>query len=117
VPALVKMVNSMTTLSESASNVFENLACRLASRNGGRIHPHGILPFLPISLKMVPECLHDEVQLKVVRIPVTLGVMFLGMLVLAVFHVPFPLLARLILLSGPIVAILIWRHEGKVPEE
>ena len=49
----------MTILSESASNVIENLACRLACRQGGRVHPHSILPFLPISLGLAQECLDD----------------------------------------------------------
>lgn len=49
----------MASLSEQASNVIENLACRLARRNGGRIAPHHLLPHLPISLGLVKESLDD----------------------------------------------------------
>jgi len=49
-------------LSESASNVVENLACRVAQRRGGRITPNDLLPYLPVSLGLVQSCLDDMVD-------------------------------------------------------
>jgi hypothetical protein len=46
-------------LSEAASNVIENLACRVAERRAGRIAPHHLLPYLPVSLGIVKSCLDD----------------------------------------------------------
>ncbi len=49
-------------LSEKLSNVIENLACRLAQANGGTITPHYILPYIPLSLGIVEECLNNMVD-------------------------------------------------------
>lgn len=49
-------------LSEYASNVIENLACRAAQASGGRITPHHVLPYLPVSLGIVEQCLNAMVD-------------------------------------------------------
>jgi hypothetical protein len=49
-------------LSEAASNIVENLATRVAQRNGGRICPHHIVPYLPMSLGLIQTCLDDMVD-------------------------------------------------------
>jgi hypothetical protein len=49
-------------LSENLSNVIENIACRLAESAGGKITPHYILPYLPISLGIVEHCLNNMVD-------------------------------------------------------
>ena len=42
---------------EALTNVIENLACRIAQRNGGTLSPVHLLPYLPVSLGLVKECL------------------------------------------------------------
>lgn len=49
-------------LSQKLSNVIENLACRLAQANGGTITPHYILPYIPISLGIIEQCLNNMVD-------------------------------------------------------
>ena len=59
----------------------------------------------------------EEVQLKLVRILFSLGFIVLALLVLAFFHVPFPLLVLLFLIFGPGTAIFIWRHKDRLEQE
>jgi hypothetical protein len=67
-------------------------------------------------IRSYPASVMEEIQLKIVRILFTLGLMFLGMLALAFWGVPFPLLIVLFLIGGPVTAFLIWRHRTR-PEE
>ena len=67
-------------------------------------------------IRSYPASLTEEVQLKVFRILLTLGVMFLGMILLAVWGFPFPILIVIMAIAGPIVAFSIWRHSEQ-PED
>lgn len=49
-------------LSDKVTNIIENLACRIAEKEGGRITPHSLLPYLPISLGLVKACLDNMVD-------------------------------------------------------
>lgn len=49
-------------LSEYASNIIENLACRTAEANGGNTTPHAVIPYLPVSLGIVERCLNEMVD-------------------------------------------------------
>ena len=53
---------STMQLSEKLSNVIENLACRLAQANSGTITPHYILPYIPLSLGIIEQCLNNMVD-------------------------------------------------------
>jgi hypothetical protein len=44
---------------EALSNLVENLACRVASERGGRVFPAQILPYAPVSLALVTQCLDE----------------------------------------------------------
>lgn len=46
-------------MNEHAANVIENMALRIAEKNGGRISPNHLIPFLPISLELIDECLEN----------------------------------------------------------
>lgn len=56
------MVSAKTVLTEQARNVVENLACRIAEQEGGRLAPHHLMPFLPVSLELIEKCLRDMVD-------------------------------------------------------
>ncbi|MBD3257819.1 hypothetical protein GF377_05250 [candidate division GN15 bacterium] len=66
------------------------------------------------TIRRYPASLTEEVQLRVVRILIALGLMLFGLVVLGLLHVPFPLLFPAFLLLAPIVAWTIWRRRCKV---
>lgn len=55
-------MNGSPQLSDQAGNVIENLACRIAERSGGRIAANHLLPYLPVSLAVVDDCLANMVD-------------------------------------------------------
>ena len=55
-------MKTKTELSEAAQNVVENLACRIAERVGGEIEPNHLIPYLPMSLGMIKNCLDGMVD-------------------------------------------------------
>lgn len=50
------------TLSETAANIVENIAYRVAERRGGRITVNHLAPYLPLSLGLLKSCLDDMVD-------------------------------------------------------
>jgi len=51
-----------THFSEKAINIVENIAFRLAEASKGRISPNSLVPFLPMSLALIRECLNNMVD-------------------------------------------------------
>lgn len=51
-----------TALTDTASNVVENLAVRVAARNGGRITANHLAPYLPLSLGLIRDSLDHMVD-------------------------------------------------------
>ena len=49
-------------LSEAAQNIIENLACRIAEKQGGTITPNHLIPYLPVSLAIIKSCLAHMVD-------------------------------------------------------
>ena len=49
-------------MNEHLSNVIENTACRVAQLRGGRLSPHHVMPYLPVSLEMLCEVLNAMVD-------------------------------------------------------
>ena len=43
-------------------NVMENTACRVAQLRAGRLAPHHVMPYLPVSLEMLCDCLNAMVD-------------------------------------------------------
>jgi len=58
-----------------------------------------------------PASVMEEVETKLCRILVTLGLMLLVMVGMAFCGIPFPLLILLFLVAAPITAIMIWRRK------
>ena len=49
-------------MGERLGNVMENTACRVAQLRAGRLAPHHVMPYLPVSLEMLRECLNGMVD-------------------------------------------------------
>ncbi len=49
-------------MGECLSNVMENTACRVAQLRAGRLAPHHVMPYLPVSLEMLCDCLNGMVD-------------------------------------------------------
>lgn len=56
------MTQDNIQISEAAENIVENLACRIARYRQGRIVPGQLLPFLPMSLDLIRNCLDHMVD-------------------------------------------------------
>ncbi|MGA1866980.1 MAG: hypothetical protein ACMUJM_00385 [bacterium] len=63
-------------------------------------------------VRSYPASVMEEVQLKIVRILFSLGLIFLGSMIMAfLFHIPYPFLVLLLCIATPLTSILIWRHK------
>jgi glycerol-3-phosphate acyltransferase PlsY len=58
----------------------------------------------------------EDVEQRLVRILFVLGCIFLLLLGLAFWGIPFPLLVPAFLVVAPISAFVIWRHKDKIEE-
>jgi hypothetical protein len=67
-------------------------------------------------IRSYPSSLMEDVEQRMVRVLFVLGCIFLLMLALAFWGVPFPLLVPAFLVVAPITAFLIWRHKDKIEE-
>ncbi len=52
----------MSELSETITNVVENVACHVAQDRRGRISPASLVPYLPMSLSLIEAVLNDMVN-------------------------------------------------------
>jgi hypothetical protein len=57
-----------------------------------------------------PASVMEEVELKTVRIIITLALMLLAVLVLAIMRIPFPLLMGAFIIAAPVTSLAIWRR-------
>ena len=55
-------MNNKPEISDTAANIVENLACRIAERNRGRISANHLIPYLPMSLGLIQVCLDNMVD-------------------------------------------------------
>ncbi len=101
-------------LGHYASEEFDESAATLKYGFPGLDYPDERYADNMATIRSFPASVTEEVQLKVTRILLTLGCMFLGMLVLAFLRVPFPLLVLGFIVAAPITAISIWRRKEKV---
>ncbi|MHC4202076.1 MAG: hypothetical protein ACYSU0_18960 [Planctomycetota bacterium] len=64
-----------------------------------------------------PASVTEEVELKVVRIAIVLGLMVLAAFVaMFAFHLYFPAVVGVLLVAAPVTSVLIWKHRSR-PEE
>jgi hypothetical protein len=64
-----------------------------------------------------PASIMEEMQTKLTRILMTLGLMLVVMLGMAFWGFPFPFLMMLFFIIGPITALLIWRHKSSPDDD
>jgi len=67
-------------------------------------------------IREYPASVMEEMELRLVRILFSLAMLIVGLFVLAVFHVTYPILFLLFILAAPAIVIGVWRHR-KQPEE
>jgi hypothetical protein len=68
-------------------------------------------------IESYPASVMEEVQMKVVQILFSLGILVLGLFVLGFLHVPFPFLALLFFVAGPAISFFVWRRRKKAAED
>ncbi len=61
-----------------------------------------------------PASFEEELEMKVVRIAITLGVLLLLLFAMAFMKVPYPLLVTAFLVAAPVVAVYTLRHRSRV---
>lgn len=103
-------------LGHFVSETFDEAAVALKYRFPELDYPDALYTRNMALIRTFPASVTEEVQLKVTRILLTLGCMFLGMLVLAFLRVPFPLLVLGFMVAAPITAVAIWRRRREAPE-
>ncbi len=64
-----------------------------------------------------PASVMEEVQLKIVRILFSLGLLLIGLLVLGFLHIPFPLLVMIFIIAAPIISLIIWTSRKRPDED
>jgi hypothetical protein len=68
-------------------------------------------------IRRYPASIAEDMELKMIRIILCLAVMLLAVFVLALMRVPLPILIGCFVVAAPIVALKIWRHRDKPPDE
>lgn len=67
-------------------------------------------------IRSYPASMMEDVEQRLVRILFVLGMIFLTMIGLAFWGIPFVLLMPAFVVVAPITAVLIWRHKNKLEE-
>jgi hypothetical protein len=68
-------------------------------------------------IRKYPASIAEDMELKITRIILYLAGMLLAVFVLALLRIPLPVLIICFILIAPIVALKIWRHKDKPPED
>lgn len=68
-------------------------------------------------IRRYPASVAEDMELKIIRIILYLVGMLSAVFVLALLRIPLPVLIVCFVILAPIVAIKIWRHKDKPPEE
>ncbi len=63
-----------------------------------------------------PASVMEEIEIKITKIMISLGFLFLAMVCLAFYGIPFPFLLLLLAIIGPAMSVVIWRRRKKVEE-
>ena len=67
-------------------------------------------------IRAYPAAVTEDMEQRIVRILFVLGCIFIAMLALAFWGIPFPLLVPAFLMVAPITAFIIWQHKDKIEE-
>ena len=65
-------------------------------------------------IRLLPASVTEDVEIRIIYILTSLGILFLTLLALAFWGFPFPLLLLFILITAPILAVVIWNHRSKL---
>ena len=65
-------------------------------------------------IRSLPASITEEIEVRVVHILVSLGILFFVLLTLAFWGFPFPFLLMAFLISAPILAVVIWKRRSKL---
>lgn len=68
-------------------------------------------------IRRYPASVAEDMELKIIRITLCFAVMLLAVFVLALMRVPLPILIGCFVVAAPIVALKIWRHKDKPPDD
>ena len=68
-------------------------------------------------IRRYPASVAEDMELKMIRIILYLAGMLLAVFVLVLMRIPLLILIICFVIIAPIVAIKIWRHKDKPPEE
>ncbi len=64
-----------------------------------------------------PASVAEDMELKLIRIILSCAVMLLVIFILALMRVPLPLLIGCFVIAAPVIALKIWRHKDKPPDD
>lgn len=67
-------------------------------------------------IRSYPASVMEDMEQRIVRILFVLGSLFIAMIALAFWGIPFPLLVPAFLVAAPVAAFVIWRHKNKIKE-
>jgi hypothetical protein len=67
-------------------------------------------------LSKLPASVTEEMDAKISKIMMYLGVLILVLFVLAFVHVPFPILIAAFLIGAPVIALTVWKKKERVSE-
>ncbi len=80
------------------------------------VYPQNLYRKNQAVIRAYPASVMEDMEQRIVRILFVLGCIFIAMLALAFWGIPFPLLVPAFLVAAPITAFAIWRHKDKIKE-
>ena len=64
-------------------------------------------------IRTFPASITEDVEVRLAHVFTAIGLLFIGLLLLALWAIPFPLLILLFLITAPILALVIWKRRLK----
>ena len=80
------------------------------------VYPQNLYRKNQAVIRAYPAAVTEDLEQRIVRILFVLGCIFIAMLALAFWGIPFPLLVPAFLVVAPITAFIIWQHKDKIEE-
>lgn len=80
------------------------------------VYPQNLYRRNQAVIRAYPAAVTEDLEQRIVRILFVLGGLFIAMLALAFWGIPFPLLVPAFLVVAPITAGIIWQHKDKLEE-
>ncbi len=80
------------------------------------VYPQNLYRKNQAVIRAYPASVMEDMEQRIVRILFVLGCIFIAMLALAFWGIPFPLLVPVFLVVAPVAAFVIWQHKNKIKE-